>query len=95
MIEYTWEVTDLLKKNEWIRQEIVTSIEWRLTATDGIRATSISGVQGLIPHEINPNFVEFYNITDQILIMWLQESMGESAVNAHKRILANRIIQTL
>lgn len=59
---------------------VVYRVHWRLTASSDGYYTSDIGVEELTVDEIS-SFIPFEELTQQQVIEWVQESMGEEKVN--------------
>jgi hypothetical protein len=57
-------------------ENIVTSISWELTVTDGEHTVNISKVEP-INYDETSEFITYTELTESKIIEWLHESMGE------------------
>ena len=71
MINYSWLITNVeLQKQENILQNVVITINWTLTASEGNYKTRESGTTNLQPPDPN-NFIDYQNLTNDILVSWI------------------------
>lgn len=61
-------------------ENVVNSVEWECSATDGINTTSVSGTQSI---EFNggSNFTPVDNLTEQIVIGWVKDALKEQTIS--------------
>lgn len=88
MINYTWLVTNLeLKKQEDLLQNVVITVNWTLTASDGEYRSREFGATKLPAADPN-SFIDFPNLTNNTLINWIVENEN---VDSLKQKLADKI----
>ena len=94
MLNYTWRLSSLkalTKLNDDIISPI-TSVYWRLQATDGEKFAEVTGIQEFDKNNINEeNFTEFSDLTKDDIIGWVQQNLGEEAIETMKQDLANQL----
>ena len=94
MLNYTWRLSSLkalTKLNDDIISPI-TSVYWRLQATNGEKFAEVTGVQDFDKDSINEEtFTDFSELTKDDIIGWVQQELGEEAIEAMKQDLASQI----
>ena len=94
MLNYTWRLSSLkalTKLNDDILAPI-TSVYWRLQATDGEKFAEVTGVQDFDTQSLNKeNFIEFSDLTKDDIIGWVQQELGEESIETMKQDLANQL----
>ena len=94
MLNYTWRLSSLkslIKLNDDIISPI-TSVYWRLQATDNEKFAETTGIQEFDVNVINPeNFTEFSELTKDVIIGWVQQDLGPQAVETMKQDLAKQL----
>lgn len=89
-IEYTWSFPSLdVTYNEDGLTNVVNSVYWRYRANDGNYSTDVYGTVTLSAP--GQPFVEFEDLTPEIVECWVVETLGPEAVDAMKINLANQI----
>lgn len=71
----------------------VINIHWSCSETDGEYSGSTYGSLGVTPDASAPNFVAYENLTEEVVIGWLHEAMGEETVAAHEAAVAAQIAE--
>lgn len=89
-IEYIWSFPslDVTYDNEGLNN-VVNTVHWRYGAKDGDHFTEVYGSVGL-PAPGQP-FVEFEDLTKEIVEGWVVEALGLEAIVEMKKNLANQI----
>jgi hypothetical protein len=94
MLNYTWRLSSLkalTKSSDGIVSPI-TSVYWRLQATDGKKFAEVTGVQEFNQNNINAEtFTEFSKLTKDDIIGWVQQELGVEAIETMKKNLAQNI----
>lgn len=89
--EYTWSIAqlDCYPEHEG-HSDVVFTAHWRLTGVDGEHTGSVYGTVGLT---LDPEaeFTPFADLTEAMVIGWVQNAMGEEAVAAHEANVAAQI----
>jgi hypothetical protein len=90
-ITNTWAVQQMDCYPEYEGEaDVVFAVHWRLDATDG---TYAAGAYGSIGLTLDPDadFVSFADLTEEQVIGWVQDAMGEEQVDALEANLAKQI----
>jgi len=94
MLNYTWRLSSLkalTKLNDDILGPI-TSVYWRLQATEGEKFAEVTGVQNFDTQTLNKeNFTEFSDLNKDDIIGWIQQNLGEEVIETMKQDLANQL----
>lgn len=72
------------------RSNVVSSVTWRATATDGALSSTNYGKHN-IPYENIELFTEFSDLTQEQVLGWLKAAMGDEIVAAIESGLAINI----
>lgn len=85
----TWNIVDLQRS---LPDNVVSTIHWTLTETDGDFSGSVYGSVGLEAKDpSDPTFVAFESLTKEQAIEWLKAALGEKTVAAHEAAVAAQI----
>lgn len=80
---YTWKIAALeayATQSSYL--DVVYNIHWRYNATTGSYSSEVYGVQSVSPY--NPDsgsFIPYDQLTQEVVVGWLTESMGEDRIN--------------
>jgi hypothetical protein len=91
MNTYTWTIQSLnCVPQEDGKTNVVTSTNWTLSATDGIYISSAGGISNFT---LNPtkSFTDFSNLTQEQVVGWVQEGLGNDVINSFKTSLDKQI----
>lgn len=91
MTEYTWKIEQL----ECIpsadgQTNVVSTIHWRVSATDGANTTEVYGTQGLV-YDAKNAFIAYSDLTKDQVVGWVQEAMGIDAVTKLQETLDKQL----
>lgn len=80
---YTWNVksANILDKGD--NTNVITSINWILTATEGEHTVIRTGVQALDTSNIS-SFTSFSDLTEEQVIGWVETAMGAEKLSEIK-----------
>ena len=85
-ITYKWTIKELLvRKQEQQLQDIVEAIKWNFEAKEGDIAVSIDGME-ILPEPLEETFINFQNLTPEVVIEWLESSMKNQTVTLEKHL---------
>jgi hypothetical protein len=92
MNTYTWEFPNLTTQTSFAGQNnVVHQVHWRLNATDNKdHFASVYGVQYFTYTEGEP-FIPFNELTYDIVLNWVTESIGSTSVDSFKASLDAQI----
>ena len=76
---WTWTVTNLYTVQAPNPNYVVNAI-WTLTGTDGTNTASIGGNTQFAVQASDPNFVPYANLTNAIVVGWIQEALGPTGI---------------
>jgi hypothetical protein len=84
-------ITWLIEQMSCIPQEegqtdVVISVAWRVNGTDGTYSATVYGSQTLNPYTPKSPFTPYADLTQEQVIGWVQDVMGEEQV---AKIIAN------
>ena len=83
-ITYKWTIKELLvKKQEQNLKDVVEAIKWNLEASDSDLTVSMGGIE-ILPEPIEGTFVDFENLTSEIVVVWLESSMKSQKIKLEK-----------
>jgi len=78
---YTWEVTNMYTLNNVAGEpDYVVNVLWKLTGVDGQTTASIDGNTQLTVDDQDPNFIPYAQLTEAIVLGWVQEALGEQGI---------------
>lgn len=89
---YTWSILKLeCAVNEDGKENVVKSISWQLTATDG---TNTTGLVNNSQIELNPDapFISYEDLTEEVVLGWVQENLGEEKITGLHVILDAHLV---
>lgn len=90
-ITNTWAVVQMDAYPEYEGQpDVVSTVHWTLTATDGDNTGHVYGSQG-VDLNVEDGFTPFADLTEAEVIDWVHGAMGEDAVAAHEANVAQQI----
>lgn len=91
LITNTWAINQMDCYPEYEGEaDVVFAVHWTLNATDGIYAAGAYGSIGVSLDE-GSNFTPFADLTEEQVIGWVQDAMGEEQVDALEANLAKQI----
>lgn len=87
-MQHNWQIIKLSKQNINDIQNVVTSIEWKLTTSFNEHEVSVGKIQ---PINFDPSvpFIDYNNLTESAVLEWLFESMGERKQMFEDQTIAN------
>ncbi len=92
-ITYTWELLSLKRKNVNDLQNTVAEVEWEKTGTneDGL-VGNVSGETQFDADIIDPdNFTAFENLTEEMVLGWVQEKISGEYENMVNQAIEKKI----
>lgn len=91
MITYTWSVVqmDCYPQADG-ETDVVFTVHWTLTATDGTYTGSVYGSQAVTVDPAAP-FTPYADLTQDQVIGWVQDAMGPEQVTAYEANVAKQI----
>lgn len=90
MMVYIWNVKSVNVLDKGDNTNVITSINWVLTGTEGDHQVVRSGVQALDTSNIS-SFTSFSDLTEEQVISWLETAMGSEKINKIKLDINNEI----
>jgi len=79
---YTWTVDSMLNYPTYAGQtNVVCVVNWVCTGTNGTQTGHSAGASG-IPFISADPFIPYANLTNDIVIGWVKESLGTDGVNS-------------
>lgn len=90
-ITNTWGIVQMDAYPEYEDQtDVVFTVHWTLTATDGDHTGHVYGSQG-VSLDVEDGFTPFADLTEAEVIGWVHGAMGEDAVTAYEANVAQQI----
>lgn len=83
---YTWKITKIECLNKDI-PELITQVTWVLESKQNDTVFYRTGVCGFVPDNTKP-FIAFSDITDEIIIEWVKQLLGNDVIQYHQNQLA-------
>jgi hypothetical protein len=87
-ITYTWFI-DQIKINQNLKPNFVTEVSWGLRATDEIKKAVVQS--NLNFEQLSSVFVPYESLTEEIVIKWVQEKLGNQMIESYKDSLKLQI----
>ena len=79
--QFSWKITNLYTINAGAQEpNYVVNALWTLTGVDGEYTASIDGNTQFEVNQEQTDFVPFAQLTEALVIGWVQESLGEQGV---------------
>jgi hypothetical protein len=80
MTTYTWTTTNLYTINLATESDYVVTALYNVTATDGTYSASLDNSCQFTVDNDKPNYIPYADLTNDIVIAWVQETIGENGV---------------
>ena len=93
MNQYTTKIVGVECVNTEARKQIVSKIFWTMEATDGQNVEKFAVLRKDIPFDEQNSFTEFSSITQQQMMGWLLEALGQDHIQAVKEHLDEQLAQ--
>lgn len=69
---------------------VVTDVDWRCTATEGETSQSTYGRASFTGYN-EEDFTEYDDLTEEAVVEWVKQSLGESGVSYNERLATTRV----
>jgi len=91
MIIYDWncKTVDVHPQEEG-QTDVVYNVHWIVTGTDGDYSSNAIGTQ-IVPLSEGGAFIPFEDLTNEVVVEWTKEAMGEETVESIEAGIANQI----
>ena len=91
MVTYKWncKTVDVHPQEEG-QTDVVYNVHWIVTGVDGDYSSSAIGTQ-IVPLSDGGAFIPFEDLTNEIVVEWTKEAMGEKTVASIETSIANQI----
>ena len=86
-LEINWIVSEMDRSTE---DGLVTTVHWRAVGVDGEHSADVYGAIGL---ERGEDFVAFDDLTEEVVVGWVKDKLGEESVANYETSLANQIAE--
>jgi hypothetical protein len=91
MITYTWNILKLTAHKQLdSQQNVIYQVDWEYIASDGETSDKITGSTSM-DVEITDNFIQYEQLTREIVGSWLESKIGEEEMQQKKQILSDSI----
>lgn len=88
---YTWAIENLeYSLFSEGQSNVVNKVHWRLLGTDGTYTGQVYGVQPMI-YDLESSFIPYTNLTEDIVIGWVQNSLGAEQIYQLKLSINSQI----
>ena len=77
MTTYTYSILSVEKEDQGDLQEVITSLKYRLEATDGVHVAEVFGELELDPPS-SPSFIAFQFLTKQEIQDWIEAKVDSA-----------------
>ena len=95
MITYNWNCKTVdVHPQENEQTDVVYNVHWTVTGVDGDYSSSVIGTQTLYRYyhlSEGSTFITFEDLTNEIIVEWTKEAMGEETVASIETGIANQI----
>lgn len=81
----TWKIEQLERLTA---DGVVTTVHWRVLANDGVNNATVYGSLGVTAGE---TVIPFEELTEEVVIGWVKDSLGEETVAAHEAALTAQL----
>ena len=91
MVTYNWncKTVDVHPQEEG-ETDVVYNVHWIVTGVDGDYSSSVIGTQ-TVPLSEGSTFIPFEDLTNEIVVEWTKEAMGEETVASIETGIASQI----
>ena len=86
-LEINWIVSEMDHSTE---DGLVTTVHWRAVGVDGEHSADVYGAIGL---ERGEDFVAFDDLTEEVVVGWVKDKLGEESVTSYETSIANQIAE--
>ena len=91
MITYNWNCKTVdVHPQDGEYTDVVYNVHYYVTGVDGDYSSSVIGTQNVLLSE-GGDFIPFEDLTNEIIVEWTKESMGEEKVASIETGIANQI----
>jgi hypothetical protein len=91
-MKYAWSVNQIdCKPQENQFSDVAVSVHWQLTATEGTYTSYVVGAVNLDAYDGKNAFIEYKNLTKEIVLGWVQSKLGENEIVNLKDYLSGLI----
>lgn len=91
-ITYNFTISQLeCKPQEDNVQDVVVTIHWRLDGTDGTHSAGVYGSVATKPYEAGEPFIPYADLTQDIVVGWVEDALGAEQVQQYKDNIAGQI----
>ena len=91
MITYDWNCKTVdVHPQEDEQTDVVYNVHWIVTGTDGDYSSNAIGTQ-IVPLSEGGAFIPFEDLTNEIVVEWTKEAMGEKTVESIEAGIASQI----
>ena len=90
MTNYNWVVTDLYTQTIENEQNYVVTAFYDVTGVDGVYTASLSNVAQFSTESVSP-FIPYENLTNDIVIGWIQSELGVNGVSSIEACIQGQI----
>jgi hypothetical protein len=91
-MKYVWTINQIdCKPQESEFSDVVACVHWQLTATEETYISSVIGAVDLIAYNGKDLFIAYKDLTEEIVLTWVQDKLGENEIGNLKTYLADLI----
>jgi hypothetical protein len=90
MTQFTWLVTTLWTETIAGEQNYVVIASYNVTGVDGTYSASLSNTAQFSTESVSP-FIPYDELTNDIVIGWIQQELGENGVNPIEACIQGQI----
>jgi hypothetical protein len=89
MINFNWSIKSLEYTNDTNKGVLIA--QWSLVAEDGEYTAQSNGFSSFTPNPEDDSYVAYEDLTEEIVISWIKDSLGEEGVQEKQSVVANKI----
>jgi len=90
MTQFTWLVTTLWTETIAGEQNYVVNASYNVTGVDGTYSASLSNTAKFSTANVS-NFIPYEDLTNEIVIGWIQQDLGVNGVNSIEACIQGQI----
>lgn len=91
MTNFSWTVTAMSTIPNGTEQDYVVSASYKVTAVDGEYSSELNDTAFFTVHSDQPDFIPYADLTNDIVVGWIQASLGVDGVANYESTLQSQI----
>lgn len=90
MINYTWTVDKLFTKKVQDKENYVVIVNYTVKGEDGNNSFEVKQIVNFNTENVD-SFIDFNNLTNDIVVGWIKQSLGEGKISNIENLIKTRI----